>query len=176
MSRIIAWHFTAAKLRDGRPIPLVGEWLTHAGPVVMCSAGLHASMRALDALEYAPGPVAHLVECEDVVAMDSDKFVCRRRKILASVDATGALRSFSRRCALDVIHLWDAPDVVRRYLETGDETIRAAARAAAWEAAVAAAREAAREADRDAQNRRLEARLLYAMGSRHPSVVEEQSR
>ena len=27
--------------------------------------------------------------------------------------------------------LWDAPEVVRRYLETGDETIRAAARAAA---------------------------------------------
>jgi hypothetical protein len=26
-----------------------------------------------------------------------------------------------------VIHLWDAPDVVRWYLETGDETIRDAA-------------------------------------------------
>ena len=47
------------------------------------------------------------------------------------IDARGIFYSFARQCALDVIHLWDAPDVVRRYLETGDESIRAAARAAA---------------------------------------------
>jgi len=43
---------------------------------------------------------------------------------------------------LDVIHLWDAPAVVREYLETGDESKRdaawAAARDAAWGAALAA--------------------------------------
>jgi len=31
---------------------------------------------------------------------------------------------FSRWCALQVVHLWDCPDEVRRYLETGDESIR----------------------------------------------------
>jgi hypothetical protein len=35
---------------------------------------------------------------------------------------------FIRRCALDVVHLWKASDVVRRFLETGDESLRDAAR------------------------------------------------
>ena len=42
------------------------------------------------------------------------------------------LREFARWCALQVIDLWDAPDVVYEYLKTGDETLRDAARAAAW--------------------------------------------
>ena len=145
-----AWHFTGKTLRDGRPLPKVGEWLTHDGPVVMCNSGLHASRKAVDALQYAPGPIAHLVECEDIVEEQGDKLVCRRRKILASVDATEILRALARRLALSVIHLWDAPDVVRRYLETGDESLRSAARdaamAAAWDAAWDAARDAAWDA------------------------------
>lgn len=38
-----AWHFTNGKLRDGGPVPAVGETLIHEGPVVMCESGLHAS-------------------------------------------------------------------------------------------------------------------------------------
>ena len=57
------------------------------------------------------------------------------------------LREFARWCALQVIDLWDAPDVVRRYLETGDETLRdasqSAALSAAWDAALSAAWDAA---------------------------------
>ena len=49
------------------------------------------------------------------------------------------IRQFARDCALDVIHLWDAPSVVKEYLETGDEKLRDAARDAAWDAAWAAA-------------------------------------
>src|SRR5690606_5250340 len=60
------------------------------------------------------------------------------------------LRSFACACARDVLHLWDAPDVVRRYLDTGDETLRAAANAAAWADEGAVARNAAWEAARDA--------------------------
>ena len=141
-----AWHFTNRTLRDGRPIPPVGEWLTHDGPVGMCQSGLHASRKALDALQYAPGDIVHLVECEDIVEEQGDKFVCRRRKILASVDATEILRAFARRQALSVIHLWEAPDVVKRYMETGDESLRAAA----WEAARAAAGDAVWGTARDA--------------------------
>ncbi len=48
---------------------------------------------------------------------------------------------FARWCALSVIHLWDAPKVVKDYLTSGDESLRAAARAAA-RAARAAARDA----------------------------------
>jgi hypothetical protein len=88
-----------------------------------------------------------------------DKHVGRRRKILATIDATDLLREFARWCALHVIDLWDAPDVVRKYLETGDASLREAARDAAWaaardsgaaRAALAATREAAWEAARDA--------------------------
>ena len=64
-----------------------------------------------------------------------------------------------------MIHLWDAPPVVREYLETGDETKRAAAwaaaGAAAWDAAGAAAWEAAWDAAGRWQTKRL---LAYLNG------------
>lgn len=67
----------------------------------------------------------------------------------------------ARRCALDVIDLWEAPSVVRRYLETGDETIMgeawSAAMYASWhmaddkaELAAFAARNAANATDETA--------------------------
>lgn len=35
--------------------------------------------------------------------------------------SVGQLHAFARRCALDVIHLWDAPSEIKEYLETGIE-------------------------------------------------------
>ena len=145
-----AWHFVGTTLRDGRPVPADGEWLAHDGPLVMCASGLHASVHPFDALRYAPGAILCRVELGGEMMTEGDKTVARRRRILARRDLTVELRAFARQCALDVIHLWDAPPVVRRYLETGDETIRAAARAAAMDADWAAARDAAWVAARDA--------------------------
>ncbi len=51
------------------------------------------------------------------------------------MDCEEVLRLFARQCALEVVSLWDAPDVVRRYLETGEESLRNAARCAAWSVA-----------------------------------------
>ncbi len=144
------YHFVGKAMLDGRPIPPDGEWLTHDGPVKICETGLHASKCPRDALEYAPGDTLCLVECEDIVVEQDDKFVCRRRKIIARFDATDMLWEMSRWCALQVIHLWDAPPVVREYLETGNESLRAAAWDAAWDAARAAARAAAWDAAMDA--------------------------
>ena len=144
-----AYHFVGATLRDGSPIPADGEWLIHEGPVVICETGLHASLHPFDALQYAPGATLCMVECEDIVTKQPGKFVCRRRRIVKRIDATELLWKASRQYALSVIHLWDAPEVVREYLETGDESKRAAARAAAWAAAWDAARAAARAAQRD---------------------------
>jgi len=165
---IRAHHFVGSTLRDGRPVPTDGEWLVHDGPVRMCESGLHASRHPLDALTYAPGVILCLVDCDDIKAEDGDKLVCRRRLIVARFDATDILRAFARQCALDVIHLWDAPQVVRDYL-TGDDSLRDAAwaaRAAAWAAAWAAraaawaaARAAAWDAARNAQRERF-ARLV----------------
>ena len=132
-----AWHFLAdsGKLRDGKFPPPDGEWLIHDGSVKICASGLHASKNILDALEYAPGGILCRVECEDIVDRHGDKFVCRKRKILWRIDANKVLRKFARMCALDVIHLWDAPDVMVKYLKTGDESIREAAWFAAMEEA-----------------------------------------
>ena len=138
---IRAYHFVRYRLRDGRPVPPDGEWLVHDGPAVMCQSGLHASRHPFDALTYAPGNVLCLVECKDIVTKHDDKLVCRRRRIVARFDAESMLRQFARQCALDVLHLWDAPDIVRQYLETGNESLRAAA----WAATGAAARAAQKE-------------------------------
>ena len=166
-----AFHFVGKTLRDGSPIPPDGEWLEFTGEVVICETGLHASKHPMDALEYAPGETLCLVECEDIVTEQADKFVCRRRKIIARFDATDMLWDMARWSALQVIHLWDAPQVVRDYLTTGDESLRAAAWDAAWAAAWAAARDAAwdaawdaaRDAARDAQSKMLEKMIMHAM-------------
>jgi hypothetical protein len=143
-TKIRAWHWVQSDrtLRDERPL-VIGETVRHDGPLVICRSGLHASERIFDALRYAPGPVICRVECDGIGERHSDKFVCSERTALWAVDAEQILRAFARRCALDVAHLWDMPQIVREYFETRDASKRDAARAAAWAAAMAAARAAA---------------------------------
>jgi len=146
----LAWHFVARDasgrpvLRDGRPV-VVGEWLRHRGPLELCESGLHASSRALDALRYAPGPVVCRVALGWRCLVGNDKIVASARKVLWLADSEQELRAFARWCALQVAdHLPPRTDpVVRRWLESGDESIRDAARSAAWSAARGAARSAA---------------------------------
>lgn len=81
----VGYHFVGATLRDGRPVPQDGEWLEHAGPLVLCRSGLHASLHPFDALQYAKGATC----CRGVVASQagraahgdsgsgSDLYVCR---------------------------------------------------------------------------------------------------
>jgi hypothetical protein len=153
---IRAYHFTGPTLRDGAPVPADGVWLEHAGPVVMCESGLHASRDPFDALQYAPGGTLCLVDVDGDVSEQSGKLAGRRRRIVARIDADALLWQFARQCATNVLHLWDAPDVVRAYLQTGNEELRAAARdagdaRAAWAAQAAAwAAQAAAWAARDA--------------------------
>jgi len=180
-----AWHFTSNRLRDGRSIPPIGEKLMHDAPLVMCESGLHGSKKVLDALRYAPGSHCHRVELSGEIIHDDDKSVAMERTRLWTVDCTQILPRFARLCALDVIHLWDAPKIVVRYLKTGDESLRDAARDAAWSAEWSAARSAASSAAssaewsaassaascaalsaawdtaRDKQNRRLTAMIVY---------------
>ena len=139
-----AWHFTDGdKLRDGRSLPKDGELLKHKGPVNICGSGLHASKRLIDALGYSPGSTICRVKCGDIIETQGDKLVCRERTILWRVDGENVLKRFARKCALDVAHLWDMPDIVRQYLDTGDEDIRSAASRAASRAAYGAAYSAA---------------------------------
>ena len=168
MSRL-AWHFLhpGSRLRTGEAAPPDGEWLKHDGPIVPCESGLHASERAIDALLYAPsehGVVLCRVELAGTILEHGDpvdKLVASERRILWRLDGETTdrvLREFARWAALQVLHLWDAPQVVCDYLVTGDETLREAAwdaaRAAAWDAAWDASKDAAwaaaRAATRDA--------------------------
>ncbi len=139
---VLAWHFCGDALRDGRPIPPNGVWLKHEGKCVMCKSGLHASRRLIDALNYAPGNTLCRVECADIAAEQDGKLVCHKRKIIARFNAEDLLWRASRKFALDVIHLWDAPPIVVKFLKTGDGSLRAAALDAvgtAWDDAADAA-------------------------------------
>ena len=146
---IRAYWFFGKTLRDGRPIPPDGEWLEHDGTVMPCESGLHASECPFDALQYAPGEMLALVEVDGtIVRHENDKLAASRRRIIARFDATELLRDFACKQALSVAHLWDMPPVVREYLETRDESMRAAAMDAAMDAARDAARAAQRKAFR----------------------------
>jgi hypothetical protein len=165
MKQITGWYFAPQNNKlgygDGREISI---GITHKvdGKIIPCERGLHLSQRPIDAMEYASGPIIYRVKGYGTVIPHGDpidKYACSHRKYLAGgVDVTDVLRQFARECALDVIHLRDAPEIVIQYLKTGDEKIRAAARGAArgaaraatWDAAWAAARDAARDAAWDA--------------------------
>ena len=127
----IAWHFTGSTLRDGSPIPAIGQTLIFPGKIEICKAGYHWSRRPSQALEYAPGPMLHKVNYGGDVAEQDDKGVSSERTILASIDSTQLLRRFAADQALSVAHLWDMPPIVRDYLTALDENKRAAAWAAA---------------------------------------------
>ena len=160
------WYFAPKDRRlrygDGRLIE-VGETHTVEPPLELCAHGLHASRRVIDALQYTPGPIACRVRLSGEIIPADDKSCATERTYLSVVDAEDTLRAFARRCSLDVIDLWDAPDVVREYLETA---AWAAARDATWDAARYAARAAAWDAARAAKteeyNGWLEEMLLKA--------------
>jgi len=162
MKTELGWHFARAGNRlnydDGRPI-IIGETHTVQGQLKLCEWGLHASKRILDALQYAPGPVIYRVRLSGEILVGNDKMCATERTYLWGYDATEILRAFARRCALDVVHLWDPPGVVLKYLKTGDESLRAAAWAAARAAAPHAARDAVWDAARIAAARIAAARI-----------------
>ena len=116
------------------------------GPVVPCKRGFHGSELALDALQYAPGLHLWRVELGGEIVPHGDpvdKHAASERTTLAGGDATGLVLSWVRWCALEVVELWSAPEVVRRWLETGDPALREQAEAEAARAAAAYAAGAA---------------------------------
>ena len=188
--RIQVWHFIRADRLTGvgRLHVEVGQTLTVEGPLKLCEHGLHGSRKALDALYYAPGPVACKDEIWGDIIEDNDKLCGRYRKCLAMIDATTVLHEFACLCAERALtreremgrepdpRSWAAIEAKRKWLrgEIDDaklaaarDAARAAARDAAWaaaeDAAWAAARatawDAARDAAWDAQNAKLEEML-----------------
>jgi hypothetical protein len=135
MGPIRAWYFSdeARRLRygDGREIA-VGVEHTIRGSLKLCKRGLHGSELILDALSYAPSTIVWLVDLSGRLLRGDDKIVATRRKYIAGgVDISDILQQFSRSEALLVADKWNCPEVMRRWLETGDETLRSAARSTA---------------------------------------------
>src|SRR5574343_598337 len=167
----LAWWFEPAdgllQYGDGRK-PEKGITHTVCVKPVPCKAGLHASVRSIDALVYARSSVLWRVQLGGAIVHDNKKCSATERTYIQRIDIEPQLREFARRYALQVIHLWDAPDVVRQYLETGDESLRDAAQAAVWDAAedVASEAAAARAAACDAQNVELERLVLTALATK----------
>ena len=150
---IDAWWFEPADGRlqfdDGRK-PIKGRTHKVKCDPVLCESGLHASVRLIDALQYATSDVVWRVQLGGTIVHGNDKCAATERKYIHRIDIEAELFQFSRWSALQVIHLWDAPAVVREFLETGNDALRAAAWDAARDAARAGARAAARDAAWDA--------------------------
>ena len=167
-----AWHFLPAdgRLQFGdRAVVRVGEPLHVVGPLELCRNGMHGSIRAIDALNYAPGPIICRVRHDGDIARGDDKLCSRTRTALWMYDASTVLHEFACCVAeaallmaeIDDARCWRAIEAKRAWLrgEIGNHELaaawdaaRAAARAAAWDAARAAAWAAAWDAAWDEQN------------------------
>jgi hypothetical protein len=152
---------------DGRKI-VVGE--THSVDIRekllrLCIWGLHASVKPLDALKYAPGSILYIVELSGQIVEGDDKVCAQRRTYLAELDAEELLREFAKRQALiniEKIKPYCSKsdyNTIITYLQTGKgrsaaeaaaRSAEAAAEAAAWSVARSAARSAAWSAARSA--------------------------
>jgi hypothetical protein len=132
-------------LPDGSPIPPIGEWIEYDGELSTRDLGLLAFRHPFDALPYARGSILHRVECEGIVKEYKDKLRCRRRRIIASKDATEGLFYFARMQALSVLHLYpgEPPDCIFDWLLGSDTKARSAAYWAADSAARSVAYSAA---------------------------------
>ena len=122
------------------------------GRIKLCERGYHSSPSWYDALGYAQGSMACIVEVSEPVEKDDTKFVSRKRKLIDAKDATKVLREWGCRCAERALkkakvtdeRSWNAIKTARLY-NKGEATKENldAAWDAAWAAAWAAARDAA---------------------------------
>ena len=184
---MLGWHFLAEdrRLRFGtKEVVEAGKTYTAEGPLVLCRNGVHASRRAIDALQYAPGPIVCRVRLHGEIQHDTDKSVARHRTVLWMADATALLHEFGLVCGHEALgcrealhgdvdpRSWAILDVKAKWLRgeaTDDELTQAAGAAraaeaaraagAAWAAEAAWAAGAAGAAARDAQNMILELML-----------------
>ena len=145
---------------DGREVK-VAETLAIEGPIRPCERGLHASRRALDALQYAPGEIVYRVRLSGEIVEENDKLAASARTVLWMADAARALHEFAVWCAREALlrerrakrepdpRSWRALDVKLAWLDgKATKTELAAAGDAAWDAAWTAARDAAWDAAR----------------------------
>ena len=117
----LGWHFLRSdgRLRyDDDRLPKIGERLRMIGKSgnqfpVICVCGMHASETALQALPYAPGPIACRVALSGEIVHGRDKMAGEYRTVLARADASDTLRDFTLWCAEQVIDLCENADTIK---------------------------------------------------------------
>ena len=125
--KIKAWHFIDEDRRlgygDGREVKAGVTHKVDCEPE-LCRRGLHASIRAIDALEYGGGSVVSRVEVSGKIVKGKNKLVGTERTYLWVADATDVINEFLFWLALKYAHIYNMPDVIINYLETRDESLR----------------------------------------------------
>ena len=98
-----AFHWLQSDLKAGRgkekAWKLGEERTVEARAIKLCERGYHSSPTLFDALKYAPGPIACIVEISEPEGRDEDKFVSRTRRLVAFADVSAELRQFAIECA-----------------------------------------------------------------------------
>jgi len=158
---VLAWHFLAADRRMAHENEIVkpGYIYTCDGDLRLCESGLHASVRAIDAICYAPGPTVCRVRCSGEIIHGDDKLVSRNREVLWMENASSVLRLIAAECVrktplADGRTVWDllTDPRSRAAVETSERFARGEATEEELAAASSAASSAARAAASAVQN------------------------
>ena len=142
-----ASHFLRDDMTAGRgnePPWRIGEERRIKGKIKLYERGYHSSPTWKDALVYAPGNMACIVDVSNPVDKDETKQVSRKRKLIAARNAERVLRAWACDCserALTITKVmdersWNVIKITRLHNEgkaSKEELI--AAWAAAWDVA-----------------------------------------
>ncbi len=173
-----AYHFLKDNMEAGSGIEKawkIGEEREYGGDIAMCSRGYHSSPSWYEALGYAPGSMACIVEIPSVkrgTIKGDDKSVSPKRKLVDCRNTEKVLGAWACDCveralkkagvtdkrswnAIKVVRLFSRGEATSKELAAAGAAAGAAARAAAWDAAGAAAGDAAWDAEIKWQKRRL---------------------
>ncbi|MEN6492608.1 MAG: putative immunity protein [Rectinema sp.] len=66
----------------------IGEWRTHKGHLSMCSAGFHASERAIDAMTFVPCEILAVVEVKGKRLTQRDKQCWQEMRVVRAYEWT----------------------------------------------------------------------------------------
>ena len=139
-----AYHFLKANMCGGwsnePPWEIGEERELKGGKIELCLRGYHSSPSWLDALLYAPGPMACIVQISKPIQKNETKYVSRKRKLIDARYAEKALSHWAYDCAERALkktkvrdpRSWNAIALVRLYNE-GQATREQSE--AAWDAA-----------------------------------------
>ncbi len=157
-TRLLGWHFLTVDYRTGHgnlgPLK-AGDILRVTPPLVFCANGLHASVRARDALSRALSAIVSCVELSGAILTRDDEVCAEVRRILSVHDATLVLHEracgdaevalLAERAAGREPHTasWHVIEVKRRWMR-GEATSKELS--AAWSAARSTAECAAKSA------------------------------